>query len=297
MPTLHRERRGLLAINIGLASNILLAGLKTSIGALGNSPALLADGINSVADVTYFVLVSIFVRSAGKPPDEEHPYGHRQLESIAALIVGAFVLVTAIAIFWDAVNDVYGLLAGQKTFRGAALVTLYVALFTVGLKIWLTWFTLRIGRQTRNSAVLALAYDHRNDIFSALAVTVGITLGRLGYPWVDPLAGALVAIVIFRTGLQILREGVADLMETGPGHDLERDIRELISPLPGVRQVEEIHAHSFGPYLVINMTIGIDGGLSVHKGDAIASEVERVLKENNEYIRRVNVHYHPAVVE
>jgi cation diffusion facilitator family transporter len=295
MPTLHRERRGLLAINIGLASNILLAGLKTSIGALGNSPALLADGINSVADVTYFVLVSIFVRSAGKPPDEEHPYGHRQLESIAALIVGAFVLVTAIAIFWDAVNDVYGLLAGQKTFRGAALVTLYVALFTVGLKIWLTWFTLRIGRQTRNSAVLALAYDHRNDIFSALAVTVGITLGRLGYPWVDPLAGALVAIVIFRTGLQILREGVADLMETGPGHDLERDIRELISPLPGVRQVEEIHAHSFGPYLVINMTIGIDGGLSVHKGDAIASEVERVLTENNEYIRRVHVHYHPAV--
>jgi len=277
-----------------MVSNILLAGLKTSIGALGNSPALLADGINSVADVTYYVLVSFFVRLAGKPADEEHPYGHRQLETIAGLIVGAFVLVTAIAIFWDAINDVYTLLAGHETFHGAALATLYVALFTVLLKVWLTWFTLRISRQTHNTAVLALAYDHRNDIVSALAVTIGITLGRLGYPWVDPLAGALVAVVIFRTGLDILRESVADLMETGPGHELERDIRALITPLPGVRQIEEIHAHSFGPYLVINMTIGIDGGLSVYEGDAIASEVERVLKENNEYIRRVNVHYHPA---
>jgi cation diffusion facilitator family transporter len=294
MPSVHRERRGLLAVNLGLVINVGLAVLKTSVGALGHSQALLADGINSVSDVTYYILVAIFVRLAGQPPDEEHPYGHRQLESIAALIVGAFVLTTAIAVFWDSVNTVYARLTGTEAVNGVAITTLYVALFTVALKIWLTRFTLRIGRQTRNPAVQALAYDHRNDIFSASAVTIGIILGRVGFLWVDPLAGALVAIVIFRTGLEILQEGAADLMQTAPAGDLERDIRNAVCPIPGVQDVEEIHVHSFGPYLVLNITVGNDGHLTVSEGDAIAEHIERTLMKNDEYIRRVHIHYHPA---
>lgn len=294
MPGTQRERQGLLAIYLGLFTNIGLAVLKTSAGVLGHSPALLADGINSVSDVTYYVLVGIFVRLAGKPPDVEHPYGHRQLESIAALIVGAFVLVTAIAIFWDAVTAIYGRITGQITSGGAALATLFVALFTVGVKLFLTFFTLRIGRQTHNAAVSALAYDHRNDVFSASAVTVGITLGRLGFPWVDPLAGAVVALVIFRTGLVILQEAVADLMEPIPGQALREEITGVACAISGIRDVEEIHTHRFGPYLVLNLTVGIDGHLSVSEGDAIATRVERAVMAHNEFIRRVHVHYHPA---
>lgn len=294
MPGTQRERQGLLAINLGLFANVGLAALKTSAGVLGHSPALLADGINSISDVTYYVLVAIFMRLAGKPPDVEHPYGHRQLESIAALIVGAFVLVTAIAIFWDAVTDIYALATGQRTSGGAALFTLYIALFTVVLKLFLTFFTRQIGRRTHNAAVLALAYDHRNDVFSAAAVTLGITLGRLGYPWVDPLAGAVVALVIFRTGLVILQEAVADLMEPVPGEELRAEVAEVACAIPGVRDVEEIHTHRFGPYLVLNLTVGIDGRLSVREGDAIATQVERAVTAHNEFIKRVHVHYHPG---
>jgi cation diffusion facilitator family transporter len=289
-----RERQGLAAINLGLGVNTALAALKTSMGIFGHSPALLADGINSVSDVTYTVLVSIFVRHAGKPPDEEHPYGHRQLETIAALMVGAFVLTTAIAIFWDAANAVYEQLSGQEVSLGPAQITLWVAILTVGVKIAMTGMTLRIGRQTNNAAVLALAYDHRNDIFSALAVTVGITLGLLGFPWVDPLAGAVVALVIFRTGLGILHESVSDLMDKVPGKVLAGELLTLICPVPGVQQVEEIHAHRFGPYLVANITIGIDGALTVAEGDAIAEAIEQVLLTEIEFMRRVHVHYHPA---
>ena len=294
MSSTQRESRGLLAINLGLVANLVLAVLKTTVGIVGHSQALLADGINSVSDVTYYVLVSIFVRLAGKPPDEEHPYGHRQLESIAALIVGAFVLVTAIAIFWDTINAVYAQLTGKGEGRGASVIALYVALFTVVVKLWLTWFTRRIGKQTRNAAILALAYDHRNDVVSALAVTIGITLGRLGYLWVDPLAGALVAIVIFRTGLEIVREGVADLMEPLPVDVLRQEVTEIVSAIAGVRRVEEIHAHRFGPYFVLNITIGIDGNLTVTEGDAIAEQTERAIMENDEAIRRVHIHYHPG---
>jgi cation diffusion facilitator family transporter len=294
MPTSHRERRGLFAVNLGLLANIGLAGLKTTVGILGHSQALLADGINSVSDVIYYVLVSIFVRLAGKPPDEEHPYGHRQLESVAALIVGAFVLTTAVALFWDAANSVYAQLSGGGRARVASMLTLYVALFTVLSKLVLVAVTRRIGQQTRNAAIIALASDHRNDVFSALAVTIGITLGRLGYSWVDPLAGAIVALVIFRTGLEIMQEGISDIMQPLPADMLRQEITAITCNIPGVRDVEEIHAHRFGPYLVLNITIGIDGGLTVSQGDAIATAVKHAVMEHDEYIRRVHIHYHPV---
>jgi len=291
-----KEKRDqvILAVNIGLAANILLAALKTSIGILGHSPALLADGINSTSDVAYGIVISVFVRLAGKPPDDEHPYGHSQMESIAALVVGSFVITTAVAIFWNAVDSVYNLLVGQGGFGGATVSALWVAAITVFLKLVLTNWTQRVGRQTRNTAVLALAYDHRNDIFSALAATVGIFFGRMGYLWIDPLAGAIVALIILRTGIEILRDSTSDLMDTLPGRALTQQITELLTPIPGVLQIEEIHAHRFGPYMVVNVTIGVDGSLSVFEGDKIATQVEHVLIERIEYMRRVHVHYHPA---
>lgn len=288
-----RARKGNQAVWIGLIANVLLAGLKTSIGILGHSPALLADGINSTSDTAYYIVVSIFMRLANKPADDEHPYGHSQLESIGALVVGSFVITTAVAIFWDAANTVYDLLIGEGGFQGAASIALWVALFTVVLKIGLTVYTNRIGHQTRNPSIMALAYDHRNDIFSAAAAMIGITLGRMGYLWVDPLAGALVALVILRTGIEILRESTADLMDSVPGKELRYQIEEMLAPDDQIKQIDEIHTHRFGPYLVINITICVDGKLTVTEGDQIATSVERELITNIASVRRVHVHYHP----
>src|SRR5918993_2477335 len=96
--THERDRKSLWAINLGLGFNIVLSAAKTSFGVLTHSPALLAEGINSTSDVAYYVVTAIFMRLANKPADNEHPYGHRQLESIASLVVGAFVVATAIAV-------------------------------------------------------------------------------------------------------------------------------------------------------------------------------------------------------
>lgn len=294
MESEHRDRKILLAVNLGLTANIGLAIAKTTFGIVGHSPALLADGINSTSDVAYYIAVHVFMRLSRKPADHEHPYGHSQLESIAALVVGSFVLTTAVAIFWDAVNKVYDLLPGLGDLGGASVWALVVALLTVAIKITLTVVTRRIGRQTQNPAVFALAYDHRNDIFAASAASVGIFLGRMGYPWVDPLAGAFVALVILRTGIVILRESSEDLMDTVPGRELGQQIAKLLGAVPGVKQVEETQAHRFGPYLVVNLVIGIDGSLTVADGDAIATQVEETLYENINLLRRVHVHYHPV---
>ncbi len=291
--TARRAKKGAKAVFIGLMANLMLAGLKTSIGILGHSQALLADGINSTSDVAYYIVVSIFVRLANKPADDEHPYGHSQLESIGALVVGSFVITTAVAIFWNAINTIYDLWIGEISFQGASVLALWVALFTVASKIILTIYTRKIGHQTQNASITALAYDHRNDIYSASAAVIGITLGRLGYPWVDSFAGAIVSIVILRTGIEILRESTVDLMDTIPGKALQKQIEALLTPNEQIKQIDEVHAHRFGPYLVINITICVDGQLTVLEGDQIATRVEQEIMTNIDSVRRVHVHYHP----
>lgn len=294
MPSERRQRRSMWAVNLGLAANSVLAAVKTTVGIVGHSPALLADGINSTSDVVYYLIVRVFMALARKPADREHPYGHSQLESIAALTVGAFVLTTAIAIFWSSINAVYEMAVGKMDRDPAAELTLWVALVTVVLKIVLTIVTRMIARQTENPAVMALAYDHRNDIFSAAGVALGILLGRQGLPWADPVAGALVSIIVFRTGIQILRDSSSNLMDAVPGDELDRQVRGLLAGVEGVISVEDVQAHHFGPYLMLNVTIGIDGDLNVAEGDRIANMVEDLLVANVAFTRHVHVHYHPC---
>lgn len=295
--THERDRKSLLAIDLGLGINVILAIVKTTFGILGNSPALLAEGINSTSDVAYYIAASVFVRMANQPADHEHPYGHRQFESIGSLLIGSFVIATALAVFWDAVDKVWNFLNGTITSQGAHPFALWVAFATVVIKIFLTIYIRKLGRETHNPVVNALAHDHRNDLFSASAATIGIFLGQRGFPWIDPLAGALVAFLILRTGVYILRESSTDLMAAVPNFDLAKQVVNLLQDIQGVKQLEELQAHRFGPHIVVALTIGIDGWLTVSEGDAIANRVEKALINNISNITRVHVHYHPAKEE
>jgi cation diffusion facilitator family transporter len=169
-----------------------------------------------------------------------------------------------------------------------------VAVGTVAVKIVLFFYVRKLGRETHNPVVVALAYDHRNDILSASAASIGIFLGQRGLPWVDPLAGALVALLILRTGVYILRESSTELMDTVPSRQLAKQVLKLLKKVNGVKQLEEVQAHRFGPHLVVNLTIGIEGSLSVKQGDKIATSVEECIYNSIPNILRVHVHYHPA---
>jgi len=288
-----RQTKSNSVVNLGLFSNILLAVVKTLAGIFGHSPALLADGINSTSDVAYYIVVKIFVGMAGEPPDPEHPYGHRQLESIAALVVGAFILTTSIAIFWNSINAIFDIFSGKSDFSGAAHYAFWIAIATIVLKLFIFDKTRKTAGRTKNPAVMALAYDHRNDIFSSAAAALGIFFGRIGYYWIDPLAGAVVALVILKTGVHILQASSSDLMDTVPGEALEVKIKDALAEVSGIKAVEEIYAHRFGPYFVVNITICIEGNLSVDEGDRIATAAEEKIMEKIEFVKKVHVHYHP----
>ena len=289
-----RQRAAEVVVNIGLFFNAALAFVKVFAGILGHSQGLLADGINSVSDVIYFVVVKIFVRLSGKPADIEHPYGHHQLESIAALVVGAFVITTGAAIFWDSVNSIFDFFTGTAPPIRVRLFALVVALVTILSKIFLMVHANRIGQKFGNLAVKALARDHRNDIFASMGAAIGIVFNLQGFAWVDPVAGAVVALIVAKTGMDILREASSDLMDNVPSIEIAQRIHEILDGVGEIRSIEDIHAHRFGPYLVVNLTIGVDGDLSVKNGDKIADFAEARLLDGIEMLRKVYVHYHPV---
>ena len=124
-------------------------------------------------------------------------------------------------------------------------------------------------------------------------MVIGITMSQFGYHWVDPLAGAIVALLILKTGLGILRDSTDDLMDTVPGQALNEQIHALAIQVPGVEAIDSAKAHRFGQYLVINLAIFVDGTISVDQGDAIADQVEKVLVDEIGFVRAVHVHFHP----
>lgn len=292
---LDRDKLTGRTVNMGLMANVLLSVAKTAVGILGHSPALLADGINSSSDVVYYVAVKIFMHQARKPADAEHPYGHRQLETISAIVVGAFILTTGIAILWDSINKVFDLLSGYSQGRAASVLALYIAIGTLLLKLFLYFYTRKVSGKINNPTIRALANDHLNDIMASIAVIIGVLMGRLGFYWMDPAAGAVVAIYIAKTGIGIIMDASGELMDSLPDPEFGKEVRRLALQVEGVRRIEELGTHRFGPYFTINMTIGVDGIISVEEGHKIAHAVEDRLLENYESsLRSVHIHYHPA---
>ncbi|MBP7205207.1 MAG: cation transporter [Candidatus Cloacimonetes bacterium] len=284
-------------VNYGLFSNVILAIIKSLIGIIGHSQALLADGINSTSDVVYYVAVKVFMRQANKPADTEHPFGHRQLESISALVVGAFIITTGIAIFWESINKVFDLATTASSPQSSLWVLVIVAA-TLLIKIYLLTLTRKNYRQTGNPTLKALANDHLNDIMASGAVIVGVVAARLGLRWMDPAAGAIVALFIFKTGVTILLESSAELMDVIPDKEFSDTVMKIALSVDGVRRIGDLGVHRFGTVYTIEMTICVDGSISVDEGNTMAHQVEQKLLDHYEGgLRRVMIHFHPETAQ
>jgi len=282
------------AVNIGLFFNIFLSIFKTFFGIFGHSSALLADGINSTSDVVYYIAVKIFLKIANKPADSEHPFGHKQMEHIASIVIAAFIITTAIVIAWDSLDKIVGiLLQHQPPEHSVSMLTLYVALFTLVSKIFLTIYTRFVGKKTNNPAIRALASDHLNDIFAILAVIIGIFFTVNGYPWVDPLAGIIVAMFMTKTGIAILKESADAMMFVTPSDEMKVLVNKTAECMPQKIIVESILSHRYSLYYSLNITIGIDGHMCMQEANKLADLFEHALLSRDKYLKYVFIHYHP----
>lgn len=275
---------------VGMLVNLLLIGLKTWGGIAGRSQALLADAVHSTSDLFSDLVVLLGLRWGRKEADEDHPYGHGRIETIASLGVGLTLLVAAVWIAYRAIVSVHEHQAASPT-----TLAIVVALLSIASKEALYWYTVIVGRRIRSSAVIGNAWHHRSDAFSSVAVLVGVMAARINPNWylADALAAIIVSLFLFKVCATLLWGALRELSDTAPETKILAELQHRASGVPGVLQVHDLKARHSGPNLLVEMHVVVDGKISVYQGHEIAREVRLRLLEDMDPVSDVLVHLDP----
>ncbi len=281
---------GIRSTLIGVAANALLAGIKFAAGMLGNSWALVADAIESSADIAQSLIVYAGLRVAAVPPDRDHPYGHGKAEPLAAtaMALGLFAAAATIAI-----QSVREILTPHHT---PALFTLPVLVLVIAAKEALHRYSMRVGEVTGSTAVKSDAWHHRSDSLTSAAAFVGISIALVGGPGWEPAddwaALAACALIVWNAAA-LLRKSVAELMDEAPSPQLEEGIRRIAGSVDGVVGLEKCFVRKMGFDYFVDLHVLVDGAATVRRGHEIAHQVKDALRRADPRITDVLIHIEP----
>ena len=288
---IDRLKRSLRVTFLGLAVNAVLAGGKLVAGLLGHSHALVADAVESMADIFSSIVVWRGLVVAAAPPDAEHPYGHGKAEPLAAAMVATMLLFAAVGISIQAVREVLH----PKT--GPAAFTLLVLLGVVVVKEGLFRYVLNEAKSVESSAVRTDAWHHRSDVITSLAAAIGITvalIGGKGYESADDVAAIVAAGIIAWNGWRLLRPALNELMDAAPDRALVAAIRKAASLIPEVDRVEKCVVRKMGYHYFVDMHIEVDPKMTVQHAHEIAHLVKDKVRSEIPAVRDVLVHVEPG---
>lgn len=286
-PQPARERQYRLALIITIAGNTILALSKGIVAYITGSSAIYADAANSVSDVLYSLLMAAGLWMAERPPDITHPQGHSRFEPLVGLLVTASMALAG----YEAARVSIG-----RFFTGGAAVELglpvLVLLFSACAKAFMFIFIRRIATSVGSPALAATARDNLADVLSSGAAGLGVMGSQYVSPLLDPIAGVLVALWIFRAVYNTGRENLNYLTGYGAPEELRHEIVEVAQGVPGVIGVHYTMTEYVGPRLVVDLHINVDGEKTLNEVHAISDEVIRRLELIDE-VDRAYVHIEP----
>jgi cation diffusion facilitator family transporter len=286
-----RLQRSLRATFLGLTVNVALAVAKFLAGFLGHSQALIADAVESLADIFSSMVVWRAVVVAETPPDEDHPYGHGKAEPLAGATVSAMLLLAAGMI---AYHSLRGLIEPRV---GPSAWTLIVLVVVIAVKETLFRFVLHEGTDVESAAVKTDAWHHRSDAITSSAAFIGISIaliGGKGYENADNWAALAAACVIALNGWRLLLPAVNDLMDRSPDHKVIEHIKEIATTIPGVERVEKCFVRKMGYRLYADMHIEVNPEMTVLRSHEIAHAVKDKVRAEIPAVRDVLIHIEPV---
>ncbi len=274
---------------VGAAVNVFQTLIKIGFGILGQSAALIADGIHSLSDLLSDLLVIVAVRLGSREADYEHPYGHRRFETIATVILGASLIAIGGAITWSVMNR----MAHPEHLPVPNVMGLGIAAVSILVNEWLYHYTKRIARRTRSKLLMANAWHQRSDAISSLVVLFGIGAVMLGYPLADAIAAIVVALMVAKIGLNLVLESIKELVDTSLPPRLVAEIRTAIMGIDGVEGIHLLRTRQMGEDALIDAHIVVDPRITVSEGHSIGDTVRDELITRFDDVMDVLVHIDP----
>lgn len=286
-------RRGIQAAQLGLVVNTLLAITKLVAGIVGNSFALVADAVESVADIFSSLIVWGGLRIATRQADDEYPFGYGKAEPLAAVIVSLLLVGAAAGISVEAVREI------RTPHHAPAPFTLAVLVGVIVVKELLSRRVLRVGEEVGSTAVRADAWHHRSDAITSTAAFIGISVALIGGPgWeeADDWAALVAAVVIVVNAGLLLRPAVADLMDKSPGADLLERISAAARATPDVRHIEKLKVRKTGLQYHVDLHVQADPALSLHDAHILSGRVKSAIRASVPEVAGVLIHMEPHEV-
>ena len=276
---------GIKVIVVGAIANLLLSIFKFIGGILGNSVALVADAIHSLSDLMTDVIVLFTHRIGQMPQDEDHPYGHGRAETIGATVIGLFIIATGIGVIYETWQAL-----GESSGKTPGWLAVIAATLSIIINEGLFHYTRRVGEATQSPSLIANAWHHRSDAISSIAALIGIIGAGQGFPFMDPLAGAVVGVMIVKVGIDITREGVRDLMDTALSEEHIKKIHSILTEIPEVIHFHDLRSRVIGGEFLIDVHIIVDPEMTVTEGHRVAEIARRSLIKAFNNIQDVLVH-------
>lgn len=274
---------------IGSAVDLLLGITKITVGSLVHSQALVADGIHSLSDLVTDFIVLYAAKHSHKAADEDHPYGHGRIETLATIALGTMLIIIATGIAYDSVMR----LNNPNELLVPGLLALVVAIVSVISKEWVYRYTMAAARHLHSEMLMANAWHSRSDAISSIVVVIGIASAIYGYPYLDAVAAVVVAVMIAKIGFDLVRSSSKELIDTALDPKEVEMIRNHIFEVDGVRAAHMLRSRKSAGNALIDVHIQVDPRLSVSEGHQIGESVRLYLIKTVETVSDVTVHIDP----
>jgi cation diffusion facilitator family transporter len=284
----HQVQRGLKSSLVSIASNFVLAMCKCLAGLIGHSFVLVADGIESLADVFSSAAVYFGLRVAIKPPDKDHPYGHGKAEPIAAVVVSLALALAGVAIAVESVSRI------RTPHPLPRPYTLWVLLGVVVVKVLLSRFVSSVAEAIQSTAVQGDAFHHVSDAITSAFAFVGISVALwTKNPTADDWAALCASFVILFNASRQLRVPLQELLDTAPPPQIEDHVRRAATAVRDVIGLDKCFVRKVGFRYYVELHVVVGGNLSVRAGHTISHEVEDRVRAEVDRVAKVLVHIEP----
>ena len=285
----EREKIGRKASTLAITGNSFLTVFNLVVGLLSGSSALVAESAHTLSDVLTSLIAFVGFKIGMKPADDDHQYGHGRAEPLVGLIIVFILVVVA-----------YEILAGAhiKLTSGNPLVApeitaAYMAIVGIIINIILTKYLTSSGKKINSPALLADGQHQKVDIFSCLAIFIGVLGSQLGYPILDPLVAIVIAVIVIKTAFELGRDNVNILMGKLPSKDIILEIESMALLIPDVKGIHGVKINPMGPYSSAELHIELNGDLKLNEAHKIAHNVEKLILKNVSSIKMATIHVCP----
>ncbi len=279
---------------IGLIINIVLSIIKLVLGVVGRSQALIADAVHSLSDLSTDFAIIFGVKFWSKPADEEHPYGHRRIETFVTTIISLVLIAAAFRIGYNALITIRENDVGQPkwiAFIGASLSIV----FKEALYRW----TLVVGKRLKSSAVIANAWHHRTDALSSIPVAIAVAAAAFNKNWVflDHIGALVVSLFILHVAWKLMKASIFEFFDTAALKQYREEMQRIILQTEEVKSIHKLRTRRVGPGWYLDVHIQIEPEMSVREGHAISELVKRNLMTKGPDVLDVVVHLEPFMSE